>query len=364
MRRALSKTCSKCQSKDFGCWTSTSSGRIHAYCRACRRGRAATYTNRKNRNGGSHSKQEWLAKLASFPLCPGCKIPWSKIRKRPDKRYNYVWTKDHIIPVTAGGTNNISNIQPLCYRCNSSKCHRALKSDKVLMSLPNNCLQATFLRRPQRFLVEARLGSNKKVTAYCANPGSMTGCMVKGSRIILWDSKDKNRKRRHTWKAIRIKNVWIGTDTHVSNELFFRSVKESLLDEFKSFEVTEREARISNKSRVDFLLTNSTKKCWIEVKSAFVVEKGLARFPDSISPRSLIQLEHLRNKTRLGDRAIVVFIVQRDDADMFKINSEVFPEYARALKLAMQQGVEVMALKFPMTQLGYLHPKKLKCIVE
>ena len=116
--------CRKCGSTDFGIWTSSTTSKIHQYCRQCRRSRATTYSQQKEANGGSHTRRQWLEKLAQYNNCPRCRVRWEDIPPRPDLRYKHVWTKDHIIPLSLGGTDDIQNIQPLCYRCNSSKCNR------------------------------------------------------------------------------------------------------------------------------------------------------------------------------------------------------------------------------------------------
>lgn len=61
------------------------------------------------KNGGSHTDQEWRA------LCVAYKGRCAKCKKRARL------TKDHVISVYLGGTDNIDNLQPLCKSCNSSK---------------------------------------------------------------------------------------------------------------------------------------------------------------------------------------------------------------------------------------------------
>jgi 5-methylcytosine-specific restriction endonuclease McrA len=66
----------------------------------------------KNQTLGTHSKWEWITKLKSMRFaCFWC----GKFMKRIES------TKDHIIPISRGGSDDISNIVPSCMPCNRRK---------------------------------------------------------------------------------------------------------------------------------------------------------------------------------------------------------------------------------------------------
>lgn len=68
---------------------------------------------------GSYTPAEWTELLARYDKCPGCNRLWRDISPPPG--WGSPITVDHIVPLALGGRNDIFNIQPLCYSCNSRK---------------------------------------------------------------------------------------------------------------------------------------------------------------------------------------------------------------------------------------------------
>lgn len=80
----------------------------------------------------------------------------------------------------------------------------------------------------------------------------------------------------------------------------------------------------------------------IECKSVTLVRQGTAFFPDAPTERGR---RHLEEAARIGERAAVVFVIQRGDAVRFAPNHETDPAFATALWDAVRQGVLVLAAR-------------------
>jgi len=104
------------------------------------------------------------------------------------------------------------------------------------------------------------------------------------------------------------------------------------------------EVKYAEASRVDFLLTSPDRpSCWLEVKNCHLSRTPpLAEFPDCVAARSARHLGDLAAQVAQGDRAVALFVVQREDCDAFSACTALDPAFAKALDRAADAGVEVL----------------------
>ena len=208
-------------------------------------------------------------------------------------------------------------------------------------------LEATLIRRYKRFLADIRLADGCELTVHCPNPGSMLGTKAPGSAIRCSTHDNPKRKLRHTLEMIRVGRSWVGLHAIKANAIARQALESNAYTPFAGYENVEREVPVAEGSRFDFRLSGHASReeaCWIEVKSVTLCENRGARFPDAVTTRGRRHLEHLMVRKREGERAALLYIVQRADADSVSPADDIDPEYASTLRKAARAGVEIHAL--------------------
>jgi sugar fermentation stimulation protein A len=214
-------------------------------------------------------------------------------------------------------------------------------------------LRGTLVRRYKRFLADVVLETGETVTAHCANSGSMLSVDAPGSEVWLSPARNPDRKLKYTWELIRVGETLVGINTSHPNAIVAEAVADEI-PELSGYKSARREVKYGRNSRIDLLLEASGRpKCFVEVKNVTLKrEMGPdypVEFPDAVTARGTKHLLELSDRVREGDRAVMMYLVQRDDADRFALADDIDPAYADAFERAMAAGVEALCYRCHVT---------------
>ncbi len=220
------------------------------------------------------------------------------------------------------------------------------------MKLNQPLIRATLLRRYKRFLADVRLENGEITTVHCANPGAMTGLDAPGMTIWLSDSGNPKRKLPLSWELAELPSGLVGINTALPNRIVAEALADRRILELADYTSFRPEVKYGENSRVDFLLTgDGLPDCYLEVKNVHLSrETGWAEFPDAATARGARHLAELANMVKSGQRAVNLFLVQRDDCTRFRLADDVDPAYAAAMAEAKAAGVEILAYACTLTR--------------
>lgn len=212
------------------------------------------------------------------------------------------------------------------------------------MLLPQPLVHGRLVSRYKRFFADLVLDDGREITAHCPNPGAMLGVRDPGQGAWVSWSDDPKRKLPWTLQLVEQDGALVGINTLLPNRLVAEALAADAIPELSGYATVRPEVKYGEASRVDFLLTHESRPpCWLEVKNCHLSRTpGLAEFPDCKAERSTRHLMELAARATLGERAVVLFVVQREDCEAFGPCADLDPAFARGLEAAAKAGVEVL----------------------
>ena len=186
----------------------------------------------------------------------------------------------------------------------------------------NQIVMATFLERPNRFIVRCIADGRGIINAYLPNPGRLWELLLPGAPLYLHEDtpfntiRSFNRKTRYTVLAVQRQGAPIFLHTHITNQVARYLIEMKRIPSLEKAKVIRKEI-LYGRSRFDFLLRKNGRNIYLEVKSCTLFENSVAMFPDAITQRGKRHLLELAEMAKNGIESMMLFIVHYPHVQWF-----------------------------------------------
>ena len=230
------------------------------------------------------------------------------------------------------------------------------------MEFTKSLLKGKLIKRYKRFFADIKL--NKEVViAHCPNTGSMMGLLEEGNEVFVSKNNDPKRKLKYTLEIIKTKRKLVGVNTHFANKIAFHGLSNNLIKEISNNDVIKPEVFFDEETRFDFLVKKKKQKIFVEVKNVTLFrDKKIAEFPDSITTRGSKHLKTLITAVKKGYKSYLLFLVQIQGVESFKIAKDIDKVYYENYLLAKKAGVIFLAYRCKISSKEIIIEKKIKII--
>ncbi len=232
------------------------------------------------------------------------------------------------------------------------------------MEFTKSLLKGKLIKRYKRFFVDVKL-NNRIVTAHCPNTGSMKGLLKEGNDVYLLKHDNPKRKLKYGLEIIKAEKNLVGVNTHMANKIVKHGLHRNLIKELNNCEKIKSEVFFNKETRFDFMVEKNEQKSFVEVKNVTLFrDEKIAEFPDAITSRGSKHLITLIDAIKKGYSSYLIFLVQIQNMEYFKIAKDIDNDYYKNYTKAKKAGVNFLAYKCKISPKEIFIEKRLKIINE
>ena len=230
------------------------------------------------------------------------------------------------------------------------------------MKFTKSLIKGKFIKRYKRFFVDIKV-DNKTVTAHCPNTGSMMGLLDETNEVFITKNDDPKRKLKYTLEIIKVKKNLVGVNTHFANKIAFHGLSNNLIKEVANNDIIRPEVFFNKETRFDFLIEKNKQKIFVEVKNVTLFrDEKIAEFPDAVTSRGSKHLKALIEATQKGYKTYLLFLVQIQGVESFKIAKDIDNVYYENYLFAKKAGVVFLAYRCKINSKQIKIEKKINII--